>query len=346
MGGGAAGKISYPEYISVAHGYFIDKNSIDAPNISITEALNTALVNNPFIGEDAFDPESELAKSYADLTAFRTLVTSIDPNADYSSTATAIGILVNTLINDDYITSIIPTIDVDESALAADAASYADIQNDILENTILPPWKAGMHNINAVTSSAFVVGEAILRGMNLRDIARYTSSVRIPIVAKNTELNAAFITQRQDIIARYNVQRNEMIRIMTDSVMTLLIQKNSLTGQVNSAARDYAALHIASNFDQIEAQLEIEENEAKWEIGLFQPIASFLGALASGGGVGAPKKPSKAVSAISGAVGGASTGASIGASIGGGAAAGGSTGGIYGAVIGAVVGAGLALATY
>lgn len=344
MGGGAAGKISYPEYISIAHGQLLNHDADDEPDRSIVQVLNDTILNNPFIGEMAFNPDDELERAYTAITTMRTLVNAIDPTGDYSTALLAMSASVDQVINDDYITGPVPTISIDDSTLDADTTAFAAIQTQLLENTVLPPWKAGMHNINAVTSSAFVIGEAIIRAMNQQDIAKYSSGVRTQIVAKNAEFNADFLKQREDSKVKFNVQRNEMIRSITDVTMNMLMQSIAFNNELTMRGIQYAQVHIASKFDEKESELLIEESEAKWEMDLFQPVASFIGAMSSGGGVGAPKKPSRAVSVISSTIGTAATGASIGASVAAGTAAG-SSGGIYGAAIGAVVGLGLGLAT-
>ena len=54
------------------------------------------------------------------------------------------------------------TIDIDETAFAADVQTYADQLRADIENNVLPRYKAGMLNVNAITSSAFVIGEALI----------------------------------------------------------------------------------------------------------------------------------------------------------------------------------------
>lgn len=331
MGGGAAGKISYPEYISLVHSRMLDSEGDTLPDTDIVTSFNTAITLNPFAGEDAFNPDIELEKAYQDLTAFRILAAAIDPVTDYNEAINAMELAVDRFLDDDYITGDIPTVTVDDSSLAADTEAFAAIQNNILENTILPPWKAGMHNINAVTSSAFVIGEAILRAMSQQDIAKYASGVRTQIVAKNAELNAGFISQRQDMITKFNIQRGEYIKGMSITVVEELLRKVDSTYQVAVTANDYAKLHIAAKFDEKDSQLNIEESDVKWELGLFRDVGAFIGAMQGGASGSGQRRPSRAASIAAGAISGAAQGAAVGGSYAWATAA-----------IGAVIGAGTA----
>lgn len=330
MGGGAAGKISYPEYISLVHSRMLDSEGDTEPDLDIVTAFNTAITINPFTGEDAFNPDPELARAYEDLEAFRVLTAAINPVSDYNTAITAMELAVDGFLDDDYITGEIPSVEIDDSTLAADTEAFAAIQNNILENTILPPWKAGMHNINAVTSSAFVIGEAILRAMNQQDIAKYASGVRTQIVAKNSELNAGFISQRQDMITKFNVQRGEYIKALSVTVVEEMLRKVEFYNQVAIIAEDHAKLLIAAKFDEKDTQLNIEESEVKWELGLFREVGAFIGAMQGGAAGGGGRRPSRGASIAAGAISGAASGAA------------GSGGNVYATLAGAVLGAGMA----
>lgn len=331
--GGSAGKISYPEYISIIHSQFLDHDGVDLPTRSITDVYNTAVVNNPFLGEQAFNPDIELARAQADVAAFKTLAAALDPTANVSASMLAMTGTVDTVMDDTYLTTPVPTVTVDDTGLAEDVAAYAAIQNTLMDNTILPPWKAGMHNINAVTSSAFVIGEAIIRAMNQNDIARYATTVRSGITIKNNELNAGFITQRQDLISKFQIQRNTMILGSTELVMKTLLAKNTIFDSVSARSTGLAQVHIAAKYDEKTFQLEIDENDVKWEIGLFQPVGAFIGAMSAGGGAAGPRRPSRAASIAGGALTGAASGAMM---------ASGSGYEWVGALVGAAVGAGAA----
>lgn len=326
MGGGSAGKIQYPDYIVAAHSQFLDHDGGDVPVSSITDAFNTAYSNNPFIGEAAYDPDPDLTRAYNEITAFKVLAEAINPENDHTAAMLSMADAVDSVINTDYISSPIPTVTIDDSTLAGDTDAFAAAQNNILENTILPPWKAGMHNINAVTSSAFVIGEAILRGMMQADVTKYASGVRTQITAKNAELNADFIKQRQDMILKFNVQRNEMIRQTAESVIQMMLKKNDIYDSIALRATAYTQVHISAKYDETDANLTIGESDAKWEIGLFQPVAALIGAMAAGGGAPGARRPSRVASIAGGTISGASAGSAFGG---------------YGALAGAVIGAGL-----
>ena len=67
----------------------------------------------------------------------------------------------------------------DDTYIAADIAAYTAILNANLVDTDLPRFQTGMRDVNAVYSSAFVMGEAEIYAKQARDIAKYTSELRL-----------------------------------------------------------------------------------------------------------------------------------------------------------------------
>lgn len=102
----------------------------------------------------------------------------------------------------------------DEAAIAADVATYADILREQIENDVLPRYKAGMLNVNAITTSAFVIGEALIWAAYDRDVARYAAELRSKVFLQNGQYNSQFLLAAsqqtmQSIINTQNVNAQE-----------------------------------------------------------------------------------------------------------------------------------------
>jgi hypothetical protein len=82
---------------------------------------------------------------------------------------------------------------IDDDLLAASAAAYDAALGDLVEAVTLPRFRRGMQDINAVVTSSFVIGEAIIEGMHDRDVARYVAELGL----KAAEVNAPILIENQ-----------------------------------------------------------------------------------------------------------------------------------------------------
>lgn len=307
-GGGSSGAVSYPAYMQLIHGLWLDGGQTDTPDNSLTETINAAYGNSPHLGRVAYDPTGELATAYAAVSEFSTRVGVLNPSNDYTVAFNT----ANALIDADSIT-------IDEGRVTADIAAFDAILTDQLEDISLPQFRVGMLNIGAVNTSAFVVGESLLRAYKARDVAKYGTELRVQLAAKQDEINSRFM-----------LQRTENVRVATTQILTSLLKRVDLSREVAALTIEAKRIHIVAKKEQLGEQADWDEEEAKWDLELFSYAQNLLAGPSGGVGVN-QKRPSKAVSAIGGALSGAATGAAV------------SGGNPYVAAAGAVVGAGLAL---
>ena len=94
----------------------------------------------------------------------------------------------------------------DESEVAASTDAQRAIVSDQLTSDILPRFEAGMRDINAVQSSAFVIGRAVIEGMGQRDVTKFDSDLRYK----------AFL-QRDNLLGQAHLQEDKLNAINTDS---------------------------------------------------------------------------------------------------------------------------------
>ena len=86
------------------------------------------------------------------------------------------------------------TTDVDgitEALITADVDAFADQLDDEITTKILPRFKCGMLNINAVQTSAFTIGQSIIEGFRDRDVAKHASAIRLNAANKNADIGLA-----------------------------------------------------------------------------------------------------------------------------------------------------------
>lgn len=223
-GGGTSGVVDYPDYMKAAHEDWLAKDGIDAIASSVTEVMSSALGNSPWTSQTPYDPDSDLASSEAAISAFAALLSGISDLADwagfYSQVALSVGspstvvvadvTVADQTVADETVTSItnptpvepievtdlvisnIPDTDeiegITEAIIAADVDAFADQMDDEITSKVLPRFRRGMQDINAVVSSAFPIGQAIIEAFRDRDIAKHSSALRISAAVKNADI--------------------------------------------------------------------------------------------------------------------------------------------------------------
>lgn len=170
-------------------------------------------------------------------------------------------------------------------------------------NTSVNRFSTGMAEANAIHSSSFIIGMALLERKRLDSINTHRSKVTITNQAKKTEYMMKAISDMATLMNMHMGNRLEILRWQTEINRIAIINKK----------------------EQIEMDVEFARADAIWDLELIGKAANVMSA--PGGGQYLPEKPSKEASALSGALAGAGAGAALGPW---GAAAGGVIGGIGG----------------
>ena len=102
----------------------------------------------------------------AAITTFNNAINALDEETDWEAKIDAAVAKLDAAVFDD-------------TYIDADIAAYTAILNANLVDTDLPRFQTGMRDVNAVYSSAFVMGEAEIYAKQARDIAKYTSELRL-----------------------------------------------------------------------------------------------------------------------------------------------------------------------
>ena len=274
--------------------------------------------NNPFASAVAYDPDSDLDAMLAALNAYCNVLLnfhnssldisvvaaafdaaiadgSFNPQTAWTGHLTAIAAAVDA--------QLLTTTEIDESVNQYSEQLQADI-----EEKVLPQFEAGMRDINAVMSSSFIIGSALIFAEKDRNVAKYAADLRLAnwgdrnkaIINVSSSLNEEDIKmigirmQHAEIVGKFWIQGVEYKRLITDKIIDVLRMK------------------IVAKKEEADENLRIQEARRKWIPSLSQYMAAMIGA--AGGGHAVPEGSSGgAGSSATSVLGGVMAGASIGA---------------------------------
>ncbi len=98
-----------------------------------------------------------------------------------------------------------------EDEIAASVTAFEAVIDDRLTNTTLPRFKAGLRDINAVQSSSFTLGQAIIEGMQDRDVADYQGKLRIAAILEKDKILATSDNSFNTLLAAAYMQDDKLI---------------------------------------------------------------------------------------------------------------------------------------
>lgn len=276
-----AGKVDFPVHMKNVHQDWLGTDGDGALDDSISSSLvaimNSALAADPFSAMTAYDPASQLTAMDAAVAAFNALVDALDHEQDWEDAVDAAVAKADGAVFDD-------------THVNSDISAFGDILDEQVENVVLPRFQGGMRDINAVMSSAFVMGEAIIEGMRTRDVAKYGTELKI----------------------KTNIQRNDFVLKGTEAMLRDQIGRIELEKAVAHYTMESNRIRAVALKEKKDTENTIDVSDAKWELEAFQYGANLLAAI--GGGTMIPSgkgDPSKAQSMIGGALSGAAVGNSI-----------------------------------
>lgn len=247
-GGGASGAVTHSAYLEAIHSDWMNNTGVDKIEKSMTEVMDSALGSSPWTGQTAYDPDVDIAAYEAELALFKALIGGLSDTADWA-----------TLYAQADLTLSGPA----EAAIIADAAAFeAILDNDILVNT-LPRFRRGMQDINAVQSSAFVLGEAVIEGFKTREVAKHTSILRL------------------DVNARKLTAVEHMVQMMGRRIAW----HEGYGKTVIEASR----IKLVAKKEEADKNLLIDVADAKWDLEVFQHGGNLLASI--GGGTAIPYSP-------------------------------------------------------
>ncbi len=299
-GGGSqgSGAISYPSYIESAHYDWLTAGGVDDMDSSIVDLMKEGMAGaNPYTGETVYDPATDITEFEAAVTAFSTFVTTIDPDGDWAGYMDAAETQVDSILSD--------------TTLDAEIAANDAIIDDRITTDILPRFQLGMRDINAVISSSFVIGQAIIESFAQRDKDKFAGDLRL---------------------SNYK-QRNEMIVTGAKDILNLFLQQMEYYKIANHYLIESKRIKVVMFDEELTQQLKLDENDALWDLSIYQYGGNVMAAISGGASTTKTSQPSMGQKALGGALSGAAAGAMMTGGNPLGAAAGALIGGIGGALL-------------
>lgn len=278
-GGGGSGAVSYPDYMQDLHSEWLDDTGTDTLTESMTSVMESAIGNSPWTTKAAYDPDVDIAAMLASGVTLQTLVTLL-------SSGTALDTLITNIL--------------DESRIDTAVTEFAADLDARLTSEIIPRFERGMQDINAVVSSAFVLGRALIEENHDRQVAKYSADLHM--------------------------------KAFSDDAIRIIQLKLEYQKVASSVIAEIYRMKIVAKGEENNLNMEIDDKDAKWDLEVFQYGANLLASIGGGTGSTAKPGPSQAQSAIGGALSGAAAGAVAGSTFGPyGTAAGAVVGGVLGA---------------
>jgi len=289
-GGGSSGGIDYPEHMIGWHSDMLTMVGLD---------IATTKGGNPYSSVLSYDPSAELQGMYDATGDFESAIDA--QSFDHTKWIDAFSAAL----------AIIPTASSLSANIATEVAAFTDEHDAERNDVILPRFKAGMTDVNAVMTSAFVVGQSIIEAYGARDVTRFDSDLT----------QKAFLQEE-----KLAVERSRMATVAgSDAMVTIGLE---LTAEQALMANKLKTRGVAIDARRTsdESALEISKANAIWTLETYQYGNNVLAAISGGSAPAVSSGPTKTQAAAGGALAGAAAGAQM-------------TGNPYGVAIGAVVGA-------
>ena len=188
-GGGGAGVVDYPEHMKNWHNHTLCHAGVDTVTSSMTDVMNAALGSDPYTGENAYNPDADLAVMLTSVGDLDTLVTLL-------SSGTGLDAIIADVLSDSRIDNA-----VDEYSL--------DL-GDRLTSEVIPRFESGMRDINAVVSSAFAIGRGIIEVAQTRQVAKYSADLHMKAWGDDALRLIALKLEYQKILSQMVVEANRI----------------------------------------------------------------------------------------------------------------------------------------
>ena len=97
----------------------------------------------------------------------------------------------------------------DDPTVTTMSQAHADLLSDDIEDTALPRFQQGMRDINAVMSSTYVIGKALIESARIKSIAKFDAEIRYKLIPIAAERWRAHLGWNQQMISTYTTMINQ-----------------------------------------------------------------------------------------------------------------------------------------
>lgn len=269
-GGSPVGTSDFPAYMKTCHGRWLDNSGADTPGKSVTAAMRDAMSgDSPFANARVLNVEEVFLGANIGVTSFHSPFYRLsdfacfDVEQKYSEYFSISDSDINTLVD-----------------------AEAELLDDEIYSKVLPSFQAAMDDINAVQSSNFVLGEAIIWDGRDKALAKNDAAIRVERLSIKSEI--------------------ALKRIATYIEWSRLI---------NTLSAELARMYVAARHDVDSLTTELKAKDRLFDLGVFQFGVNVMSSI-SGSAV-SPPDPGSGKSGLGGPLSGAIAGAAAGAFLGG-----------------------------
>lgn len=269
-GGGDGGEtiVRYAPYLEAAHSRILDHEGADYPSISFIDAFNDAVNASPYGSYEVIDSDEGYLGVRSDDPSLTYELKNFPSLWDMFGKFMA-GLDLHDLWADVY-EDVLRGPEI-ENAISA----HADSVQAEVDRLIMPRFLGGMRDINAVQSTAFVVGKALIQEGVVREVNKFSADLRVEALKISNQQWTQHLSWSQSVIQVYA----EMFK-----------------------------LYFATRLDLDRTALEYQSKDAMWNVNLFEHARGIIGAMSGAAATADPNEPSQAQKSIGGALTGASAG--------------------------------------
>lgn len=358
-GGGTSGQVGFPDYMEETHQDFIGYgSSFTGPSIFDVMESGLGSGGDPYISwtSEYDDPSSDVVEFEGDLDEYRDSVMALDHQDDWEG-------LVDAVLDKIDSSGMLESVDTSEIATAlrtqneeqlTSAIEFAieSLDDGILDDLVrsfdrrsahtkarsIREFSSQMADINAVQSSAFLFGLALIESEHIQSVNEFNKEVTKDsfdrLVSENLALFKQRMTQEIEVKVREEALRAQIAGQHIQITYQQLMQNTELKRQVANLNTEMKRIKFVMNQEYVANSADMDAKSAMWDFKVYEYGVAYLGGL--GGGAVLPDKPSKASSSIGGALSGAASGAMMGSVVPG-------IGPAVGAGVGALMGLGSGL---
>ena len=256
-GGGSSGAVSYPPYMMMSH-----LNTLGGgTTVTISEVVNQKYNNSPFKYHVTYDPTVPITRMQTQNDVYLSFVNNM---VEYSYWPTLLAMSAAGI--DDYV--------YDNASADNAALEYGNQVDSDVTYSALPRFRRGMQTINAVCSSAFVAGQALIEAEAIRNKCKFKS----------------------DLYLQNYRERTTAIPAGVEAMLKMIVMKSDSFMKVDTTLMEECRQTLVARVDQSERAIKYAEMNSRWDLDLYTYWGNMLASIGSasvktgtesGGGSGA-----------------------------------------------------------
>jgi len=262
------------------------------------EAMTNGIAAAPYTGLTAYDVSADITAMEVAISNFQTIVTAMDQHADFDTIfANAVAVVDANIAPETYI--------------VARTTAHATALDNEINTKVIPRFNAGMRDINAVQTSAFVIGRAIIEVDRNDKVDKFMADMRF----------------------QADMKRDTLIQNAAAEMVRIYLQKAEFSRVIAAFTMDEKRIAIAAEHDEKTEIKALAADKARWPLEVYKYGANMLAGVGGGVTSSVPMDGNKTARIIGSGLSGAVAGAMVGSQI-----SPGGEGAGYGALIGGIAG--------